>query len=126
MSSTTAYKILGCSANSTLDEIRLVYLRLAKQHHPDKNRGDDAKFLEIQHAWETIRQEHQVRRAPPQQVDLDEMTFFEQDNAYRHQCRCGDSILARGEELEQGINTFACPSCSLSILVCFEVVSEDE
>ena len=47
------YKTLGVERNSTPDEIKKAYRKLASQYHPDKG-GDTAKFQEIQKAYETL------------------------------------------------------------------------
>lgn len=46
------YKILGVSRNSTKEEIKTAYKKLAKQYHPDLNKSPDAaeKFKEINEA----------------------------------------------------------------------------
>lgn len=48
------YKILGVEKNATQDDIKRAYRKLAIQHHPDKNGGDDSKFKEINEAYETL------------------------------------------------------------------------
>jgi DnaJ-class molecular chaperone len=47
------YQTLGVGKNSTPDEIKKAYRRLAGKHHPDKG-GDTAKFQEIQTAYDTL------------------------------------------------------------------------
>lgn len=47
------YKILGVDKNTSPEDIKKAYRRLAAQHHPDKG-GDTAKFQEIQKAYETL------------------------------------------------------------------------
>ena len=47
------YKTLGVTTNSTPDEIKKAYRKLASQHHPDKG-GDTAKFQEIQTAYDVL------------------------------------------------------------------------
>ena len=44
------YNILGVTKNSTQDEIKQSYKKLAKEYHPDKNVGVDTteKFQKIQ------------------------------------------------------------------------------
>jgi DnaJ-class molecular chaperone len=51
------YKILEINENASQDDIRSAYRRLAKQHHPDLNRGDPAsedKFKKINEAHDTL------------------------------------------------------------------------
>lgn len=47
------YKILGVDKNSTLDEIKKAYRKLASKHHPDKG-GDKKTFQEVQEAYSTL------------------------------------------------------------------------
>jgi DnaJ-class molecular chaperone len=47
------YKILGVDKNSTPDDIKKAYRKLASLHHPDKG-GDTTKFQEIQTAYDTL------------------------------------------------------------------------
>ena len=44
------YKILGISENASQDEIKRAYKKLAKEHHPDLNGGDDSQFKKINEA----------------------------------------------------------------------------
>lgn len=53
MSKRDYYEVLGVSRNATLDEIKKAYRKLAMQHHPDKG-GDQAKFKEINEAYENL------------------------------------------------------------------------
>ncbi len=51
------YEILGVSRTATADEIKRAYRRLAKQHHPDRNPGNEnavASFKEVQAAYEIL------------------------------------------------------------------------
>ena len=50
------YKILGVAKGATTDEIKKAYRRLARQHHPDLNKGADAerRFKEINEANEVL------------------------------------------------------------------------
>lgn len=50
----TYYKCLEVNENATQDEIKKAYRRLSLQHHPDKNKGDDVKFKEINEAYQIL------------------------------------------------------------------------
>lgn len=47
------YQTLGVQPNSTPDEIKKAYRKLANKHHPDKG-GDQNKFKDISVAYETL------------------------------------------------------------------------
>lgn len=47
------YSVLGVGRDASPDDIKKAYRRLASKHHPDKG-GDNAKFQEIQAAYETL------------------------------------------------------------------------
>ena len=62
----TYYDVLGVTEKATAEEIKRAYRKLASQHHPDKG-GDNAKFQEIQRAYDTLsdngkRQEYDMQR----------------------------------------------------------------
>ncbi len=50
------YKILGVSKDATADEIKKAFRKLARTHHPDAG-GDEAKFKEINEAYEVLSDE---------------------------------------------------------------------
>lgn len=50
------YKTLGVEKNATQSEIKKAFRKLAQQHHPDKG-GDEAKFKEINEAYQTLSDE---------------------------------------------------------------------
>ena len=47
------YKTLGVDKNSSPDDIKRAYRKLASQHHPDKG-GNKEKFQEVQAAYDTL------------------------------------------------------------------------
>jgi curved DNA-binding protein len=61
------YNILGVNKNSSQDEIKKAYRKLAAQHHPDRG-GDTKKFQEIQAAYDTLSdpQKRELYDNPPQ------------------------------------------------------------
>ncbi len=48
------YQTLGVSKSATGEEIKRAYRKLAHEHHPDKNKGNDAKFKEINEAYQVL------------------------------------------------------------------------
>lgn len=57
-----SYAELGLTPTATNDEVRSAYLRLAKEHHPDKG-GRMDKFIVINAAYEMIRAERMPEAA---------------------------------------------------------------
>jgi DnaJ-class molecular chaperone len=51
---TDPYSVLGVARGASEDEVKSAYRKLAKQYHPDKPDGDEARFKEIQHAYDRI------------------------------------------------------------------------
>lgn len=48
------YKVLGISKNASEEEIKKAYRRLAHEHHPDKAGGNEAKFKEVNEAYQVL------------------------------------------------------------------------
>jgi molecular chaperone DnaJ len=48
------YEVLGVSKNASEEEIKKAYRKLAHQHHPDKASGNEAKFKEINEAYQVL------------------------------------------------------------------------
>ncbi|MFX1385548.1 MAG: DnaJ domain-containing protein [Promethearchaeota archaeon] len=51
------YELLGIEKDSTMEEIKLAYKKMAKKFHPDLNKTDPhakEKFIEIKEAYETL------------------------------------------------------------------------
>ena len=51
---TDYYSTLGVSKTASADEIKRAYRKLAHQHHPDKQGGNEAKFKEINEAYQVL------------------------------------------------------------------------
>ena len=51
------YETLGVPKNASADDIKKAFRKLAHQYHPDKNKGDDAKFKEINEAYMVLSDE---------------------------------------------------------------------
>jgi len=48
------YNILGVEKSASKEEIKKAFRKLAHQHHPDKNKGDDKKFKELNEAYQVL------------------------------------------------------------------------
>jgi molecular chaperone DnaJ len=49
------YEVLGIGKNASPDEIKKAFRRQAIQYHPDKQGGDEAKFKEVNEAYEVLK-----------------------------------------------------------------------
>ena len=56
------YNILGVDKNSSQDEIKKAYRKLAHQYHPDKKGGNEAKFKEINEAYQVLGNEQKKQQ----------------------------------------------------------------
>lgn len=48
------YEILGVNKQASKEEIKKAFHKLAHAHHPDKKGGDEAKFKEVNEAYQTL------------------------------------------------------------------------
>jgi DnaJ-class molecular chaperone len=55
------YETLGVPREASTQEIKKAYRRLAKEHHPDVG-GDEAKFKELQEAYEVLTDDNKRAR----------------------------------------------------------------
>lgn len=55
------YETLGIKKDATKDEIKKAFHKMAHKYHPDKNKGDDTKFKEVNEAYQTLS--HDQKRA---------------------------------------------------------------
>jgi len=58
------YKILGVNKNSTADEIKKAYKKLAPKWHPDKNNGSEEQRLQAEKMFKDIGEAFQVLSDP--------------------------------------------------------------
>jgi DnaJ-class molecular chaperone len=51
------YKTLGVDKKASQEDVKKAFRKLAHQHHPDKNGGDDTKFKEANEAYQVLSDE---------------------------------------------------------------------
>ena len=62
MSKQDYYEVLGVSKTASEDEIKKAFRKGAVKHHPDKEGGDEAKFKEINEAYEVLKDKQKRQR----------------------------------------------------------------
>ncbi|MDD5289673.1 MAG: molecular chaperone DnaJ [Patescibacteria group bacterium] len=62
MSNKNYYDTLGVSKTATSDEIKKAFRKLAHEHHPDKKGGNEAKFKEINEAYQVLGNEEKRKQ----------------------------------------------------------------
>lgn len=62
MSKRDYYEVLGVSKSASADEIKKAFRRLAVQHHPDKEGGNEEKFKEINEAYDVLKDAQKRQR----------------------------------------------------------------
>jgi molecular chaperone DnaJ len=56
------YEVLGVGKAASDDEIKKAFRKLAVKHHPDKQGGDEAKFKELNEAYEVLKDKQKRQR----------------------------------------------------------------
>lgn len=56
------YETLGVTKAASADEIKKAFRKLAVKYHPDKDGGDEAKFKEINEAYEILKDQQKRQR----------------------------------------------------------------
>ncbi|GJJ75904.1 diphthamide biosynthesis protein 4 [Entomortierella parvispora] len=146
------YEILNVPQDASLAEIKQQYQRLLLIHHPDKQQqnqsqqsGPASTFLliplqDIKEAWECLREparrdfydsslKAMKLRANGQvndDIDLDDMDYDEDTCSYISPCRCSGEYVISEDELELGVDTVVCSTCSLIVRIHYEVANDDE
>lgn len=79
------YKVLGVEKNATEKEIQKAYKSLAKKYHPDvsKDKGSDAKFKEINEAYEVLGDKDKRKKYDTLGADWDKYQGFDSNHYYQ-------------------------------------------
>lgn len=56
------YETLGVSKNASKDELKKAFHKLAHKYHPDKNKGNDTKFKEVNEAYQVLSDDQKRTR----------------------------------------------------------------
>jgi molecular chaperone DnaJ len=62
MSQRDYYEVLGVSKDASADEIKKAFRKAAVKYHPDKDGGDEAKFKEVNEAYEVLKDAQKRQR----------------------------------------------------------------
>lgn len=62
MSKRDYYEVLGVDKGASDDELKKAFRKAAVKHHPDKENGDEAKFKEINEAYEVLKDKQKRQR----------------------------------------------------------------
>ncbi len=90
------YELLGVAREASLDEIKQVYRRLARQYHPDLNPGDKAaeeKFKDITEAYEVLSDT--TKRA-----EYDKYSRFWKQRGFKRNAPAGGWMGRRGADTD--------------------------
>lgn len=62
MSKRDYYEVLGVSKDASDDELKKAFRKAAVKYHPDKDGGDEAKFKEVNEAYEVLKDKQKRQR----------------------------------------------------------------
>ncbi|XP_012537103.1 dnaJ homolog subfamily C member 24 [Monomorium pharaonis] len=129
------YTVLGCSENSTQEEIKCAYHRRLLQFHPDKNDTVDIQqFHNVKEAWRILghsqsRKKYDAACKQEQLEEEDSLVYARissndlQESAVKDQlfyrCRCGENYFVHQEDLQKrNIELqIMCDGCTLILIV---------
>lgn len=131
------YEILGCSKESTYENLKQAYRELVLRHHPDKvsvKETNSEEFQKIDEAWKVLRDPCSRRRYDIQfrqeeleaesklvyaKVKTEELNSTGDKDFLSYPCRCGSSYLIDVQELNEknSLLHVYCEECTFMIIV---------
>ena len=72
------YKILGVDKNASADDVKKAFKKSAMQHHPDRPGGNEAKFKEINEAYQVLSDAEKRKRYDQFGSDFEQQGGFGQ------------------------------------------------
>ncbi len=111
MNKQEAYKILELSPNSSLEDVKKQYKKLAKTLHPDVNKASDAesKFKQINEAFEFIKS---GKSDKPEFSPFQHVTFQEPENIFiSTTISFKESVLGAKKDIKYN-RTIKCSHCN--------------
>lgn len=76
------YKILGVEKNASVDDIKKAFKKAAMQHHPDRPGGDEAKFKEVNEAYQVLSDAEKRQRYDQFGSDFEQQGGFGQGTSW--------------------------------------------
>lgn len=123
------YELLECTDQSSYKEIKKAFQELALKYHPDKLGGNKNKFLKINEAWKTLRDESLRKNYDLylKQTKINDQNFYfdsiilsnmtETTNNYFYKCRCGGEYILEKNEIDGEEFIINCNECSFYLQV---------
>lgn len=129
------YAILNCSPDSSLDDLKKSYHKLALRYHPDKNdvHHSPELFQSIEEAWRVLGNEESKKDYDAQlkQLNLEDMSILlfsrikvdelkvcpDDEDVLTYTCRCGGDYKVHKSDLDEKNCTVQvpCQECTLVI-----------
>jgi len=127
------YEVLGCSKDSTHQEVKRAYRQRLLQFHPDKS-GTANEFCNVKEAWQVLGCPQSRKRydATCKQEELEnegclvyarllpsDLEASALDDTLFYRCRCGDRYFVERKTLEErnAVLHVTCNGCTLVIIV---------
>ncbi|RZC10214.1 DnaJ and/or zf-CSL domain containing protein, partial [Asbolus verrucosus] len=122
------YAVLNCNKSASYEELKQSYQQLIRKYHPDKqneSEQNNERFLMIDKAWKTLRDEHlrnQYNNSQTQaefddssvihaQLSKSELSFNDED-IFNYPCRCGSYFVICKTYLSEEEFIVECSECS--------------